>query len=232
VSVQALIWTCEDCATPIGSRKRFCAPCIAEHRRARRKAAYERDRNDPERWAALLAEARERQRATTADPERAARRRAAQARWRAANRDKLRAANARYRASIYADPKRHADMLAKARIDYRLRQERKGRALKAIRKPAVDHTAIVPGNGHGPPRWAPLEPLADVLRQWAARNGAEWPRLARMTGLHEDELYVLAKGRRQFVHYHTADRVLVSLGSTLAAYYDLETLRPLRQGTT
>src|SRR6184192_1202861 len=60
-----------------------------------------------------------------------------QRRWRKANPEKVKASVVRRRKRLQADPRRHAEHLEGRRIEYRLRQERRGIKVRGAPKTAI-----------------------------------------------------------------------------------------------
>lgn len=142
-----------------------------------------------------------------------ARQAAATRRWRKRNPDKVRAMWRNHERRIQADPERRAHARANARIAYRLRAERAGRAISTRGKHATvePYRAAVGG--------ASLQLDPQPLRQWleaviAAEVDDErtFKRLCRVLGWEDRQLRAVRSGEYATVSLHTADRLLTNYG--------------------
>lgn len=118
--------------------------------------------------------------------------------------EKLAEQRARYIEKLRQDPKRYEEFLAARRMEYHLRQERKGRK------------KIDGGHATGGPE-LPIGPLLAVVERylqrvdhWNGDDDAEIVALERI-GLDPRSLYGWRKGERKAVRFDVVDRVLVRL---------------------
>lgn len=140
---------------------------------------------------------------------RASRARANQA-WRDRNPAAAKAASRKWYDAMMADPKRHQEFLESRRIQYRLRKEREG-------LPPVKRNVEIELK-HDPRMLVPAEPfvrwLAGTLKTTTYRD------MGHATGVHEDKLRQIARGRYEMVQLATVDRVVTKLeGPPLRSLY-------------
>jgi hypothetical protein len=219
---------CGDCGAPVGPKFRYCSECAHKRELESKRRYYARKSEDPEFRAKANARSVTYRAAVKDDPERAARRKASKERYRKANLAKKRVWDAAYRERVRNDPERNRERLENLRIDRRLKAEREGRQL---RHRGPDRTA-------SPATRVAADPLRLALIAYAVRHRAElnghatehdngWKTLAVRTGIPERRIWELMNSTQRNVTLRVADALLLGVGSTLAAHYDLETLEPL-----
>jgi transcriptional regulator with XRE-family HTH domain len=211
----------------------YCFPCKAERQRGRVRYRYH------EKQLKMTPAERAKYRERDAAWARAKRKtaagqatsRAAVKRWRKRNPEKYRESIRKTRAKLTADPEKHAAFLADRRIDYRLRAEREGRAMRGMRPETYAN-----GNGkefHG--GRLDIGPLRELVSEWLGDHhgkpmgGHDWhvngvaaagyEQLAQVTGVSDRTLREVAHGERAFVLYETADRICTGLDTPLASLY-------------
>jgi hypothetical protein len=153
--------------------------------------------------------------ASQADPTYRERRRVASRDWRARNADVARARNRvkarRAYEQLRQDPERYARYLEDARMRYRLRLLRAGKA------PALVPPREEPRNREVTHR-LPAAPLAAVLARFVAREGVDEERgggvgrVCDRAGIPDRTYFAWRTGEREHVNFDVADRVLTNLG--------------------
>jgi Zn ribbon nucleic-acid-binding protein len=162
-------------------RRYWCKECD----RARSEHYRNVTRNDPEKWA---------------------RRNASKRAWEKRHPARSREAQRRYEERLRADPVRWARHLENKRMQYRLRQERAGRSLDAIKTqpaPTIRESRI---------NRVPAAPLAAAIDRYARRNGLELAEVCESAGIDPRNQYGWGHGERDTVQFDVADRVLQALG--------------------
>lgn len=200
----------------------YCRPCRNAYRREwwaslspEERTVESRKRRDYSKRAApeILEERRERHRRK-------------QAKYRALHPERHADAQRRYRSKIMADPKLHAAMLERDRINYRLKAEREGRELSPRRvKSAVN--AYRELKGRTGDRTLPAKPFrewlttilghegvrhTDVHRPEVERDGWAMTDLGRRLNLDESTVRKIIRNVQSEVTMTTADRALTSYG--------------------
>lgn len=128
--------------------------------------------------------------------------------WRRRNVERSRGYQKAYRERIRKDPQRWRAHLENQRISYRLRQERRGRPLEAIRPGAVPD---VRGDGG----LVPVAPLVPFVRAWLATldlpEGDEGSSAVTQIGVQGRRWFDWRTGRATMIRFDVADRVIVAL---------------------
>jgi hypothetical protein len=178
------------------------------------------------RWAAMPAERRHainqrRMESQRADAQRIERRRASKRKTaRRARQNDLervrhqqRESSRRRYAKMKADPAAYADYLARARMNYRLRQEARGRKPRTGSSLAID--AYRTSAGGGADRHLDPEPLRAWLRAalaQEARHDVDFAHFCQRIGWGDRQLRAILGGQYATVSLHTADRLLTNYG--------------------
>ncbi len=113
-------------------------------------------------------------------------------------------AKRRYKAKLYANPKRHAAYLESERIGYALRKERKGEKVAYGLSSATMSRECE--------QVVPAAPLASFLRVHALESGLDARSLARAARVDESGVQKILAGKKQGVYLSLADALLVPLG--------------------
>jgi hypothetical protein len=177
-----------------------CLPCRATYRRenwakmtrkqrsavARRR--WEQIKADPE----ALAEKRQRTAERMRSPEYRERR--------------LQATKAYYR-RVMADPEKRAAYLERARMNYRLRQERKGRSLDSI-----GSKSTVARSEEKVVGYLPAKPLADKVAAYLATTEVDDSKALAAIGVEPRSFFAWRTGERQVVQVLVADMAITHLG--------------------
>jgi hypothetical protein len=112
-----------------------------------------------------------------------------------------------------ADPAAYADYLARARMNYRLRQEVRGRKPRTGSSLAID--AYRTANGGAADRSLDPEPLRAWLRAalaQEARHDVDFAHFCQRIGCGDRQLRAILGGQYATVSLHTADRLLTNYG--------------------
>lgn len=192
--IVSLARQCKKCDTVARKGRKRTDTRTPEEKRATAKYYKQKRMSDPEKAEAARKVKREYNR-----------------KWRAANPDKYAAEKRRQHERIRADPERYEEHLAKRRISYRLRQERKGREVVRNNRAANGGYREEMATGHDRGDFCdlrlPVKPLAMWLEA-AERSGLPRTELSAATGINEKRLYDAAHEKVSTVNLKVADRLI------------------------
>ena len=178
-----------------GQRMRRCAQC----RKAKRVARGFHKGNPS--YCKMCRRARAKKSRASLTVEARERMRAADRRWRAKNLEAARAASNRHKAVLKADPVKWAKYLEDHRINHRLRRERGGAVVVGGRAAVM---------GHQDMPLLPAAPLARLIEGMAERRGVEYSAMAAELGVEPRAAYDWRRGVREYARFNMADQVLVA----------------------